>query len=43
MKKCVDVLSNIPIEFEQDYRYLPTTLGLLEMYKVGKVEQLNPM
>lgn len=41
MKKCVDVLSNIPIEFEEDLRYLPTSLTFLEMYNVGKVEQLN--
>ena len=41
MKKCVDVLSNIPIEFEQDLRNLPTTLSFLELYGVGKLEQLN--
>ena len=41
MKKCVEVLSNIPIEFEEDLRYLPTSLTFLEMYNVGKVEQLN--
>jgi len=41
MKKCVEVLSNIPIEFEQDLRYLPTSLSFLEMYGVGKIEQLN--
>lgn len=41
MEKCVEVLSNIPIEFEQDLRYLPTSLSFLEMYGVGKVEQLN--
>jgi len=43
MKKCVEVLSNIPIEFEQDLRHLPTMLTFLEMYGVGKVEQLNIM
>ena len=41
MSKCVESLANIPIEFQQDLRYLPTTLGFLEMYNVGKVEQLN--
>ena len=41
MEKCIETLSNIPIEFEQDLRYLPTSLSFLEMYGVGKVEQLN--
>ena len=41
LKKCIEVLSNIPIEFESDLRYLPTSLSFLEMYGVGKVEQLN--
>lgn len=41
MQKCVEILSNIPIEFEQDLRFLPTSLSFLEMYGVGKVEQLN--
>ena len=41
MTSCIKVLSNIPIEFEQDLRYLPTSLGFLEMYGVGKLEQLN--
>ena len=41
MELCVSKLANIPIEFSQDFRYLPTTLGFLEMYGVGKVEQLN--
>ncbi len=39
--KCCEVLANIPIEFYEDLRSLPTTLGFLEMYGVGKVEQLN--
>ena len=43
MRKCVETLSNIPIEFEEDLRYLPTSLSFLEMYNVGKVEQLNIM
>ena len=41
MNKCCEVLANIPIEFYEDLRNLPTTLGFLEMYGVGKVEQLN--
>ena len=43
MQKCCSVLSNIPIEFVEDLRYLPTSLGFLEMYNVGKVEQLNSL
>lgn len=39
--KCVETMSNIPIEFIEDLRNLPTSLGFLEMYNVGKVEQLN--
>ena len=41
MVNCITAIANIPIEFEQDLRYLPTTLGFLEMYNVGKIEQLN--
>jgi len=40
---CVKTLSNIPIEFTEDIRNLPTVLGFLEMYNVGKVEQLNSL
>ncbi len=43
MEKCVEVLSNIPIEFEENTSYLPNSLSFLEMYNVGKVEQLNIM
>ena len=43
MEKCCSILSNIPIEFYEDMRYLPTNLGFLEMYNVGKVEQLNSL
>ena len=43
MQKCCSVLSNIPIEFIEDLRFLPTSLGFLEMYNVGKVEQLNSL
>ncbi|MBR6516467.1 MAG: type VII secretion protein EssC [Bacilli bacterium] len=38
---CVRMLSNVPIEFTEDVRYLPTAFGFLEMFNVGKVEQLN--
>ncbi len=41
MQKCCKVLANIPIEFYEDLRSLPEMLGFLEMYGVGKVEQLN--
>jgi len=35
------MLLNIPIEFEKEKRNLPSTISFLEMYDVGKVEQLN--
>ena len=41
MNSCCEVISNIPIRFDEDNRYLPTTLGFLEMYNVGKIEHLN--
>ena len=41
--KCCELISNIPIKFTEDVRYLPTSLGFLEMYKVGKVEHLNSL
>ena len=41
--ECCKVLSNIPIEFSEDTRSLPTALGFLEMFRVGKVEQLNTL
>lgn len=43
MEKCCEVLANIPIEFYEDVRFLPKSLGFLEMQKVGKVEQLNSL
>ena len=43
LKSCCDVLANIPIEFYEDVRYLPKSIGFLEMLKVGKVEQLNSL
>lgn len=43
MEECIRNLANIPIEFIEDLRNLPTTLGFLEMYNVGKVEQLNAL
>ena len=40
---CFKVLENIPIEFIEDIRSLPTVYGFLEMFEVGKVEQLNSL
>ena len=36
-----EILSNIPILSKKDSSSLPTSLNFLEMYKVGKIEQLN--
>lgn len=38
---CIKKISNIPIEFNNDDKALPNTISFLEMYNVGKVEQLN--
>lgn len=43
ISKCLEILANIPIEFYEDTRYLPKSIGFLEMLNVGKVEQLNSM
>ncbi len=41
-EKITQKLANIPIEFkDSDEGQLPNKLGFLEMYDVGKVEQLN--
>ncbi len=41
---CVEALANIPIEFNNNREgLLPNQLGFLEMYDVGKVEQLNSL
>ena len=41
-EKIVQKISNIPIEFKNsDEGQLPSKLGFLEMYDVGKIEQLN--
>jgi len=42
-KKCCEVLTNIPIKFTNELYSLPTTYTFLEMYNVGKVEQLNSL
>jgi len=41
MMDLAKILSNVPIEMENDTRNLPDSLSFLEMEHVGKVEQLN--
>ena len=41
IEECIKKISNIPIEFNSDDKALPDSLSFLEMYNVGKVEQLN--
>ena len=38
---CIKRISNIPIEINSDDKALPNAVSFLEMYNVGKVEQLN--
>ena len=38
---CIKKISNIPIEINSDDKALPDSVSFLEMYNVGKVEQLN--
>lgn len=41
-EQCVKLLANIPIDIKNDVEgKLPNKIGFLEMYDVGKVEQLN--
>ena len=39
--ECIDRISNIPIEFDDEEKQLPTIVSFLEMYNVGTIEQLN--
>ena len=41
IKQIIKTISNIPIEMAKDRYSLPEKLGFLEMYNVGKIEQLN--
>lgn len=41
INECIKKISNIPIEFNGDDKALPNTISFLEMYNVGKIEQLN--
>ncbi len=43
LQECAFYLSNIPIDIARESRSLPDTVGFLEMYNVGKIEQLNPL
>ncbi|MEG2321968.1 MAG: type VII secretion protein EssC [Bacilli bacterium] len=36
-------VANIPIELDKEKYYLPKSISFLEMFDVGKVEQLNPI
>jgi len=42
IKEVSKIASNIPIEMAKDRYALPNKLGFLEMFNVGKIEQLNP-
>ena len=42
-KDCFMVLNNTPIKFTNELYSLPNTFTFLEMYNVGKVEQLNSL
>ena len=40
--QCIEKLSDIPIEFtNEEIGIMPDKVGFLEMYQVGKIEQLN--
>ena len=41
MYKCTKMLANIPIETQKESGSLPSMISFLEMYDVGRVEQLN--
>lgn len=41
--QCALILSNIPIKDKDDTYDLPKQVGFLEMYNVGKIEQLNSL
>jgi len=43
MEQITKCIANIPIELEKDRYALPNKIGFLEMYNVGKIEQLNPL
>ena len=41
VNECIRRISNIPIVFNDEEKQLPNVVSFLEMYNVGKVEQLN--
>lgn len=41
LNECINRISNIPIEFDDEEKQLPNTISFLEMYNVGTIEQLN--
>lgn len=42
LEKCIESLSDVPIEYTNDeIGIMPDKVGFLEMYQVGKIEQLN--
>lgn len=43
IKEVNKLVANIPIEMAKDRYALPNKLGFLEMFNVGKIEQLNPL
>ena len=43
MYYCASKLANIPIQMEKAKYELPNSLSFLEMYQVGKIEQLNSL
>ena len=43
IKEVNKMVANIPIEMAKDRYALPTKLGFLEMFGVGKIDQLNPL
>lgn len=43
MYGCIEKLANIPIEVEKGKFELPKSISFLDMYNVGKIEQLNSL
>ena len=41
VNECIRRISNIPIEFNDEEKQLPKSISFLEMYGVGKIDQLN--
>lgn len=41
MEKCTNILSNLPIRLEETQKGLPSVVSFLELFGVGKIEQLN--